>query len=180
MRLMIALSLLQLTVGPTFPTDLLPSRSFDVPAVVVPHVEPINFDLFDYRIEQRRPEASRRDAPAHSVFGVKQHLGFAAGYDYGVVHGAIGLYLTIAEWGRWNFGVPSPELGFGRYPAYDIRHNRSFVKDESSLFISLASVHYRVAYLQSFGVNWYINIEQMFDMRQNAAGSQVGLSFSPK
>lgn len=180
MRLLIALSLLQMSVSAPFPTEPLPSRSLDASGVVVPHVEPISFDLLDYRIERRGPAVSRTDAPAHSIFGIKQHLGFAAGYDYGVVHGAIGLYITIAEWGRWNFGVPSPELGFGRYPAYDIRHNRYFVKDESSLFISLASVHYRVAYLQSFGVNWYINIEQMFDMRQNAAGSQVGFSFSPK
>jgi hypothetical protein len=180
MRLLIALSLLQLSLGATLPTEPLPSRAVDVPGVVVPHVEPISFDLLDYRIEQRGPAVLPSDTPAHSVFGIKQHLGFAGGYDYGVVHSAIGLYVTIAEWGRWNFGVPSPELGFGRYPAYDVRHNRSVVKDESSLFISLASVHYRVAHLQSVGVNWYINVEQMFDLRQNAAGSQVGFSFSSK
>src|SRR5262249_26333285 len=131
-------------------------------------------DLIDYRLEQRAPTRPRGDAPAHSMFEIKHHVGLAAGYDYGVVHSALGLYMTVAEWGRWNFGVPSPELGFGRYPAYDARHKRSFLKAEPGLFISIASVHYRVAYIPSLGVNWYINLEQIFDVRENAAGSQLG------
>ena len=32
----------------------------------------------------------------------------------------------------------------------------------------------------TFGVNWYVNIEQVFDVQSNRAGSQIGLSFSTK
>jgi len=96
------------------------------------------------------------------------------------VHGSLGFYITVAEWGRWNYGIPSPALGFGRYPVYDAKRKQSFMKNESSLFISLASVHYRIGYVRSLGVNCYVNLEQIFDSRQNRAGSQVGFSFSPK
>src|SRR5262249_34874892 len=157
-----------------------PSRSLDLPEANIQNLEPVSFDLIDYRRDQRHPATAQRDAPPHTIFVIKRHVGFAAGYDYGVVHAALGLYLTVAEWGRWNFGVPSPELGFGRYPAYDAKHNRSFTKDASTLFISLASVHYRAGYISSVGMHWYINVEQMFDLRQNAAGSQVGISLSSK
>ena len=51
-------------------------------------------------------------------------------------------------------------------------------KNASSIFISLASIHYRVGYLRSAGVNAYINFEQIFDTRQNMTGSLIGLSFS--
>jgi hypothetical protein len=29
-------------------------------------------------------------------------------------------------------------------------------------------------------LNWYINLEQIFDTRQNAMGSQVGITISTK
>jgi len=29
-------------------------------------------------------------------------------------------------------------------------------------------------------VNWYVNLEQIFDTRQNTTGSQLGFSFSRK
>ena len=160
--------------------DPLPSRPIHLDGVIAPGVLPVSFELLDYRAAEREEPPRHSDTPAHSMFGVKSHLGFAGGYDSGIVHGAIGLYLTVAEWGRWNFGVPSPELGFGRYPAYDVRRNRSITKDESTLFISLASVHYRVGYLRALGVNWYLNLEQIFDPRQNMTGSQFGCSFSRK
>ena len=76
--------------------------------------------------------------------------------------------------------MPSPALGFGRYHAYDAERKITFFKEESSIFVSLASVHYRVGYLRGLGVNWYVNLEQVFDMRRNMAGSQVGVSFSRK
>jgi len=160
--------------------DLLPSRPVHLDAVIAPDIWPVSFDLLDYRAAERERPSRYTDTPAHSMFEVKRHLGFAGGYDSGIAHGAIGLYLTVAEWGRWNFGVPSPELGFGRYPAYDARHNRPITKHESTLFISLASVHYSVGYLRALGVNWYLNLEQIFDPRQNMTGSQFGCSFSTK
>jgi hypothetical protein len=46
--------------------------------------------------------------------------------------------------------------------------------------VSLASAHYRVGYVRAWGVNWYVNVEQVFDMNANRGGSQIGLSFSTK
>jgi hypothetical protein len=86
----------------------------------------------------------------------------------------------VAEWGRWNFGGPSPALGFGRYSLYDTKRKQQIQKDQAALFISLASVHYRMRYVPSLGMNWYINLEQIFDTRQNAMGSQVGITISTK
>jgi hypothetical protein len=104
----------------------------------------------------------------------------AGGYDNGVAHGSVGYYVTVAEWDRWNFGLAAPEIGVGRYPVFDALARRTLPKDQATVFISIASVHYRAGYLQSWGVHWYVNFEQVFDMRTNQAGSQVGLSFSSK
>ena len=114
------------------------------------------------------------------MFGIKRHFGFAAGYDNGVLHGSLGMYLTVVEWGRWNYGIPTPALGFGQLQNYDPVPGVFLPQDASTLFISLASVHYRVGYLQSIGMNWYVDLEQIFDLRQNASGSQIGITLSPK
>jgi hypothetical protein len=129
--------------------------------------------------DQRTPAAVEETQP-HSIFGIKRHVGVAVGYDNDVIHGSLGFYVTVAEWGRWNFGGPSPALGFGRYAEYDNRTKHVFEKDQVALFISLASVHYRMGYVRSLGMNWYINLEQIFDTRQNALGSQVGITLSTK
>jgi hypothetical protein len=161
--------------------EVLPSYTPPLPLAVVPLVEPASFDLLDFRAAERAvPARLPGEIAPHSMFGIKRHFGFAAGYDNGVLHGSLGMYLTVIEWGRWNYGVPSPALGFGRYQKYDPIRHRVFSQDESTLFISLASVHYRVGHLQSIGMNWYINLEQIFDMRQNMAGSQVGITFSSR
>lgn len=162
-------------------TELLGSRTLDLPQAVVPDIQPESFDLLDYRAEERQtPRKVPGEIAPHSIFGMKRHYGFAAGYDNGVLHGSLGMYITVIEWGRWNYGIPSPALGFGRYHKYDPIGHRVFTTDESTLFISLASVHYRVGYIRSIGMNWYINLEQIFDMRQNMAGSQVGITLSAK
>jgi hypothetical protein len=129
--------------------------------------------------EQRTPAAIAETEP-HSLFGIKRHVGIAAGYDNQVVHGSLGFYVTVAEWRRWNFGGPSPALGFGRYQVYDAKRQVVLQKDQAALFISLASVHYRMSYVPSLGANWYINLEQIFDTRQNAIGSQVGITLSTR
>ena len=46
--------------------------------------------------------------------------------------------------------------------------------------VSLTSAHYRVGYVRAWGVNCYLNIEQVFDLHANRTGSQFGLSFSTK
>jgi hypothetical protein len=163
------------------PQDVLPSCAPNLPLAVVRNAEPESFDLLELRAEARAtPAPPAGEAEPHSHFGFKQHVGFAAGYDNGILHGSLGMYLTVVEWGRWNYGIPSPALGFGRYQKYDRLHQRLLTQDESTIFISLASVHYRVGYLQSIGMNWYINLEQIFDLRQNMAGSQVGITLSSK
>ena len=134
---------------------------------VVQDVEPISFDLLDYRESIVEEKKNIHNEDPHSIFVIKRHLGVAAGYDNTVVHGSVGLYLTVAEWGRWNFGVPSVGFGWGRYPIYDRTQRQSMMKAEPTVFVSIASVHYRVSYLQSLGVNWYINLEQVYDLRYN-------------
>ena len=100
---------------PALAEDCLPARLFDRPLAVVPDHGPWSFDLIDLRAEERVARlAPRGDVTPHSFFNVKHHLGVAGGYDDGVFHGSIGYYLTVAEWGRWNFGVPSLAIGIGR------------------------------------------------------------------
>ena len=116
----------------------------------------------------------------HTFFVVKRHLGASVGYDNTVIHGSVGFYVTVAEWGRWNFGVPSIGVGIGRYPIYDRRLGIPVTQSQPTVFVSVASVHYRVSYLRSLGVNWYVNLEQVYDLRYNMTGSQFGISFSSK
>ena len=158
---------------------LLPARPLDLPLAIVVNRDPGSFDLIDFREAERLP-APVADAPAHTFFAVKQHLGIAGGYDNGAAHASVGFYLTIAEWGRWNFGVPSFAIGVGRYPVLDRLTNRSFMKDQMTFFVSLASAHYRAGYVRAWGLNWYVNLEQVFDMKANRSGTQFGISFSTK
>jgi len=129
--------------------------------------------------DQQTPATIAETQP-HSIFGIKRHIGVAAGYDNDVIHGSLGLYVTVAEWDRWNFGGPSPALGFGRYQVYDTKRKETVQRDQAALFISLVSLHYRMSYVPSLGANWYINLEQIFDTRQNAIGSQVGITLSTR
>jgi hypothetical protein len=179
MRWLLTTVCLLASLLPVSAEERLPSRPIDVPLAIVLNHEPESFDLIDFRHEQALP-ARLNDGPKNTMFVVKQHLGIAGGYDNGTAHASVGFYLTVAEWGRWNFGVPSFEVGFGRYPAYDQSSKKAFMKDQMAFFISLASVHYRVGYLPAWGVNWYVNLEQVFDMKANRSGSQFGLSFSKK
>jgi hypothetical protein len=179
MRWLLTTVCLLASLLPAAADDCLPSRPLDVPFAIVTGREPESFDLLDFREAERLPPPVA-DAPPHTIFAVKQHLGFAAGYDNGSAHASVGFYITVAEWGRWNFGVPSFEVGMGRYPVFDRSMKRSFMKDQMAFFVSLASAHYRVGYLPAWGVNWYVNLEQIFDMKANRSGSQLGISFSTK
>ncbi len=175
-----ALCLAVTSAAPAHAAEPLASRDLVFAPIGLVEPAPLSFDLVDFRTDERLAATSKRDVEPHTIFVVKQHIGTAIGYDQGVVHGSLGYYVTVAEWGRWNFGVPSPALGFGHYQIYDARRRAAVGKNESTLIISVASVHYRVGYLRSLGVNWYINLEQMYDMRHNLAGSQFGFSFSTK
>jgi hypothetical protein len=162
------------------PVEVLVSRPLAAGPIVLPDLEPASFDLIDFREQQRERALSYGDVEHRSRFEIKRHVGIASGYDNGILHGSIGMYLTVAEWGRWNFGVMAPEVGLARYAVWDERRRQAYTKTDYTIFISLASVHYRVGYLPSIGMNWYVNLEQIFDVRANAPGSQIGVSFSSK
>jgi hypothetical protein len=174
-------AVLLLPVSSQQPIDaVLESRPLAVVPITLPDVEPASFDLMDFREEQREQALSAGDIEHRSRFDLKKHIGIATGYDNGILHGSVGLYLTVAELGRWNFGAMAPEIGLARYPVYDEQRRQTVTKTEYTVLISLASVHYRVGYLPSIGMNWYINLEQIFDVRANSPGSQIGISFSSK
>jgi len=139
----------------------------------------MSFDLLDLRAAEAAPPAVP-DVEPHSIWNVKRHIGASVGYDSGILHGSVGLYLTMAEWGRWNYGAPAVALGFGRYHRYSSQTHQMYTTSDTTVMISLVSVHYRVGYIRSLGVNWYLNLEQVFDMRDSMPGSQFGFSFSRK
>jgi len=163
---------------PLLADEPLPSRNVVLPMFQVPTLEPMDFDLIDFRADERSPASHRVDVEPNSIFVIKRHVGAALGYDNGIVHTGIGFYLTVAELGRWNFGIPAVEFGIGRYPVYDQTTRSSSIKEQPTILISLASVHYRVGYVQSLGYMCYVNFEQVYDMRTNFAGSQFGFSFA--
>jgi hypothetical protein len=173
-------STLLLLSSASMQADALPSRDIAGPVFVAPDVEPTNFDLVDARDEVRDEKLNIKVEDPHTIFMIKRHIGASIGYDNTVVHGSVGLYLTIAELGRWNFGVPSVAFGVGRYPTYDRSEGHSSMSNQPTVFVSIASVHYRVGFVRAIGYNAYINLEQVYDLRHNMSGSQFGVSFSSK
>ncbi len=153
------------------------SRVLELPVIVVPPPAPENFDLRDVRADLARVTPEEREDP-RSIFRIRRHLGAAGGYDQGIVHGSVGLYITVAELGRWNLGVTSPLVGLSRYHRVDRLTRATYTKTEMTVLVSLVSVHYRGGYLDSLKKNWYVSFEQMFDPQANINGSQVGISFS--
>lgn len=162
------------------PAEAVPSRDLALPLAVVSGLEPASFDLLDYRDAAYEEKRNILVEDRHTKFVVKRHVGASIGYDNAILHGSVGLYMTIAELGRWNFGIPSVAFGVGRYPTYDRDSGRASMESQPTVFVSVASVHYRVGYIQSFGLHAYINLEQVYDLRHNMMGSQFGMSFSTK
>jgi hypothetical protein len=160
--------------------DVLPSRDLALPPAIVVNMEPVNFDLLDLRDEMREAARDIKVENQHSIFVIKRHIGASAGYDNGIFHGSVGVYMTIAELGRWNFGVPSVAFGMGRYPTYDRDDRDVSNKSQPTVFVSIASVHYRLGLVRALGLNGYVNLEQVYDLRHNMSGSQFGFSFSSK
>jgi hypothetical protein len=171
-----------LVLSPVVPAsvDVVPSRDLLLPPAVVQAVEPVNFDLLDLRAEAIEERLNIRVENPHTVFVIKRHIGASVGYDNTVLHGSVGLYVTIAELGRWNFGVPSVAFGMGRYPTYNRDDQRASMRSQPTVFVSVASVHYRLGFVRSLGANCYVNLEQVYDLRHNMSGSQFGFSFSSK
>jgi hypothetical protein len=183
MRLLFTVVFLLASLTPALADDHLAARPIDVPMAIVPDHGPWDFDLIDLRAEERLARAHVKpiaDIDPHTFFNVKQHVGIAAGYDNGIAHGSVGYYVTVAEWGRWNFGVPAIEIGVGRYPMIDRASQHSIMKDQVTFMVSIASAHYRVGYIRAWGLHCYLNLEQVFDLHTNTGASQVGFSFSSK
>jgi hypothetical protein len=168
-------------VLPALGQDPLPSRPLGQQPFTVAGPEPASFDLVDVREDLRQLAAMKvPDVEPHSHFEIKKHIGASAGFEGNIVHGSAGIYFTLAEWGRWNFGAPTVELGLGRYPFYDARRKQDDMGSAWTVMVSVASVHYRLGWIQSLGVNWYLHFEQVVDLHTNIAGSQFGFSFSRK
>ena len=165
------------TVSAAASSTPLESRAWSGPLAAVPEALPTNFDVDDVRLEMTAARPVE-EAAGHSVFKLRRHVDAAAGYDGGVLHASVGLYVTVAELGRWNLGVTSPAVGLSRYRMFDSRRRAEFVKTEATILVSLASVHFRGGHLRSLNKTWYVTFEQVFDVRANLNGSQVGLSFS--
>jgi len=110
--------LLALCRAGRWPRINLPSRDLDLPIAIVPDVEPRRASIWkDFREEQRAPAKSRGGHRPAQHFLVSSTWAWLAG---GTAHRPRErrFYLTVAEWGRWNFGVPSMEIRHGRYPVY--------------------------------------------------------------
>jgi hypothetical protein len=167
-------------VVPAFAQQPLPASSVSTPPFVISGLEPASWDLYDFRTAQQQPVVRRADGEPHSAFVIKRHIGASMGWDNGILHGSAALYVTLAEVGRWNFGAPTVELGLGRYPFYDTKHRRPATSSDVTVLISIASVHYRLGYIPSWGLHCYLNLEQIVDMHSNLAGSQFGFTFSKK
>src|SRR5437763_916436 len=116
--------------------DVLPARDLLLPPAIVQNVDPVSFDLLDVRDEAREEARNIHNENPHTIFVVKRHVGASVGYDNTVIHGSVGLYLTVAEWGRWNFGVPSLGIGLGRYPIYDRSQRQSLMQNQATVFVS--------------------------------------------
>src|SRR5258705_2137000 len=163
--------------APAWADDTLPARPLEVVRATLPPPQPINFDLLDLRAEERAARTPPpNDSEPHSIFVIKQHLGIAGGYDNGSAHASIGFYITVAEWKRWNLGVPGIDIGVGRSSTYDPRLNQSFMKDEVAFFVSMASAHYLAGYIQALGLHWYVKHDQEFYMHARYTGSQLAIS----
>ena len=170
----------QATSGQASEKEVLPSRDLQLPPVIVQNIDPVSFDLLDARADVPDVKKVIRNEDPHSKFVIKQHVGASIGYDNSLMHGGVGFYVTVAEWGRWNFGIPSLGAGWTRYPTYDRTEGLITLKNQPTIFVSIASVHYRVSFVQSLGMNWYLNLEQIYDLRYNMTGSQFGISLSNK
>ena len=160
--------------------DTLPSRDISGPVFVLIGAESSNFDLLDLRNEAYEERANTKVEDPHTHFVIKHHVGASIGYDNSIVHGGVGLYMTIAEWGRWNFGIPSVAFGLGRYPTLNRNERSVSMEAQPTVFVSIASVHYRIGFMRAIGYNAYFSLEQVYDLRHNMTGSQFGFSFSSK
>ena len=83
-------------------------------------------------------------------------------HDNGILHGSVGVYLTVAEWGRWNFGVMAPGSDWPVIRSTTRGFVESVPKTEYTFFH-----HWRRSITASDtfsrSVCTGINFEQMFD-----------------
>jgi hypothetical protein len=178
--LLLAIAVITLACVSSASADVLPARDLALPPFAIDGATFVNFDIVDVLEGERPPARVVGEIQPRTIFDRKRHVGVAIGDDNGILHTSFGFYWTVAEWKRFNFGVPALEVGIGRYPEYDPVLKTTIMKTKPTLLISLLSLHYRVGYVRAFGMNAYLNFEQVRDLRERFIGSQFGISFSRK
>jgi hypothetical protein len=138
-----------------------------------------NYDFAAETIRQAILQ-TRSDKVEHTHFGLKRHWGFGLGYDNKAIHGSIGMQITVAEWGRWNYGILGASVGFIKNTELNPKTHESLTKNDISLFITIASASYRIKYVPSIGMYWYVDFAQIFDVTHTLPGSQFGFSLAKK
>jgi hypothetical protein len=166
----------------------LPSREIARQPFVLDVADLEDWALADFDAIDAATEAARQakwvknvENPAKSLWAIKQHWDIGwIGVNGGMLHGTIlGTHLTVAEWGRWNFGTPGAGIGFLRHATYN-QYTKQTLTREDFTFIANISISYRLGYIKAFGYNAYLNFANTYDLRFNFPSSQIGLSFSRK
>ncbi len=172
----------------TSSAPVLPSRSIPIAPFSISVDDLIDWSLADFDAMDARAEAARKAAwtghpenPAKSLWAIKHQWDIGwLGFNGGVLNGTIiGTHLTVAEWGRWNFGTPGVALGFLRHAKFNEYTGQSVMVDDLT-FLANISISYRLGHLQTFGYTAYLTFANTYDLRFNYPSSQIGFSFSRK
>jgi hypothetical protein len=158
---------------------VLPSTPVPFVPFTISGTDLVNFDVLDVRVENAKRISNQSEDSAHSLWVPKQQWDVGwMGVSGNTLHGTIlGTHMSVAEWGRWNFGTPGVGLGFIRRSVYDVRTKRALPRKDVTCIMSL-SVSYRLRYIRTLGRYAYLSFANTYDLRFNIPSSQIGLSFS--
>jgi hypothetical protein len=159
--------------------DVLPSIPIPFTPFVITGTDLVNFDILDVRAENAKHISNQDENSAHSLWTPKQQWDVGwLGVNGSTLHGTIlGTHMTVAEWGRWNFGTPGVGLGFIRHSVYDPGTKRALPREDLTCIINV-SVSYRLRYVRTLSRYAYLSFANTYDLRYNFPSSQFGLSFS--
>src|SRR5579864_9483460 len=97
-RLLAWTAVVFLATSRAYALEPVPATPFVIPPFTISGTDAENFDIDDARADMRQDTLTHQDAPQHSLFVVKHHVGVAMGYDERVLHVSLGYYVTVAEW----------------------------------------------------------------------------------
>lgn len=166
----------------------LPSRAIATTPFVLDVDGLIEWSLADFDAMDAQADAARQAAfakspenAAKSLWAIKHQWDIGwLGFNGGILNGTIlGTHLTVAEWGRWNFGTPGVGLGFIRHADYNRYTKQSVMKDDLT-FLANISISYRLRQIKSLGYTAYLTFANTYDLRFSYPSSQIGFSFSRK